>query len=1099
MDKRIIGNLGAALAALLAAASAFVACRHDFDSPYIPGSSGYAGDDWTRDDDGNGVADSLDKYSPECALPPRQCLENAKIISEISDQPNALSAHDMILWLGDTARVPALVWTPAEGSVRGYRLSSSDSSTVKPVDGRLAAVAAGSAQISVSVPGADSLTAVFSAKVASVGKKVESVSVADLTVLVGRDTAPVVTWTPANPLYADYLLTSGNPEVARVADRKIRGVFPGTADITLESMDGGHTAVFRATVEDGPTVIYTSSITAEDMYLVKDGEPTAPVLHWLPEKVTDKYFKLVSLDTNVVTILDKTQVAPKAPGTTQVYVIVLDGSGATTDFNVSVSSQAVPVKGVAASDLDLVAGADAVPPRLAWQPADATNRKYALSSGQPTVAAVQGGQILPLSMGIAQFLVTTTDGGFQDTFTVTVGRADTSNHVDSVKVANLAVPLGSDKKPSITWYPAFAGNRSYTLTSLDTTIAKPFGELVRPVKVGAVDFRLATVDGGLIAAFKVTVYPPEILAQMVSADTMYLVVGEEQSPSITWTPANATNLTYALKSLDTNYAAIVGGSRVHAEAVGKVRVQVTAADGPTTTFVVVISPNTVKLVSLSCPPFTLHLGDAAKDPPVAFNPPTATDKSLTLKGPAGNSVYSIDAQNRILALAPGKAPLTLVSGENPAITAICTVTVVSLVKSVSAKDDTLRLGSPAKDVTSGLTWDPPNATDKSFSLKSNDTTIVKISGHSYLPVGGGKTTVIVTALDGSNQADTFNVWVKIPVTGIVAKDHTMKTTDSLFSTTPLFTFSPSNATDKNWYLVYTDADASPAPSGIVKIMNGWQLLPQGPGKANVTVVSLDNTAVKDTFAVTVIRPVTGISAAAMSLRYGEADKEAQVTVSPADASDKGFTLTSGNTAVATVVGTTVHAVGPGSAVIKATSAYDASISGSFTVTVTVPVVSLSAATMTIKRPDGDRDPVITWTPANASNRTYVLNGGNPGIATVSANRIHPVAAGIVGFSVTSVDGGKVSTFQVTVTVPLEAISAADITMSRFDDDIYPAVIYSPSDAENKGYTLHSSDTGVASIVNGKIHAVSRGNADITITSTEDPSISDTFKVTVTII
>ncbi len=1169
------------LIAALAGAVGFtaVSCQRDFDSPYIPGSANYAGDDWTRDGDGDGIADSLEKYAPGCRLPPNQCLANAKLVSSISGKQNALYARDMLLWLDDAPQSPGLDWTPAEGSIRGYVLTSSDSTKVRPVGGRLQPMAIGSAQIYVTVPGADSLFTNFIAQVAVGGKKVQSVSVQDLAVLAGRDTMPNVTWFPVDALYRDFTLSSDKPDVARIADQKIRGIIPGHATITLHSLDGGHKAVFSATVLEGLPVVNTHSIAAEDMYLVRGAAAAVPTLHWLPENVTDKYYKLVSLDTNVVTILDKTQVYPKGAGTAQVYVIVLDGSGQTAVFGVFVADRAVPVTGIVAAPISLLAGADPVPPKLTWQPPDATNRKYYLTSGDSSSAVTQNGLIDPISMGNADFIVTTDDGAFKDTFTVSVGRPDTTNHVDSVAAADLSVPLGTDKKPAISWYPADAGNQTYSLSSQDTTIAQAAGEKVHPVKLGTTDFHLVSNDGGHTADFKVTVYLPEILVQSVTADTMYMLLDEERTPALAWSPNNATNLKYTLVSQDTAYASIVNGNTVHAKAVGYAKIQVIAADGPTSVFPVIISAKAVKLISMSCAPFNINLGDAPKDPQMAFNPATAANKAVTFKSLSGGNIISVNGQNKVVAVAAGKATLTAVSDENPNLTAECTVTVAALVKSIVAKDDTLRLGSAEKDVTPGLTWNPPNATDKSFALKSNDTSIVKINGKNYKGVGGGKTTVIVRALDGSNQADTFKVWVKIPVTGVVAKDYSMKTTDDLYGTSALFTLSPSNATDKTYFLRYTIPNATPAPSTVATIVNGWMLKPQGPGIISLTIVSSDNSAVKDTFSLTVIQPVTGISAAAASLKVGDADKDAVITIAPANASDKSFTLTSGNPSVASVVANKIHAVTGGTANFTAVSNYDASYSAAFTVTVSVPVISLSAADLNmkvgdpvrdpaitwnpsgatnkgyalassntsavlitaagklqavgagnaivtitssdgaktaafavavaqpvvslqaadlaLKKQDGDKDAVLTWNPNNATNKGYTLAGGSAYVATVVNNRIHPIGAGSAGFTVTSLDGGKVAGFTVTVYIGVENISARDLDMRTGDANLDPDLTWTPADATNKGYILTSNDPGTASITSdGKIHAVSRGNAQITVQSSEDKSIQATFSVQV---
>ncbi|MDB5050081.1 MAG: hypothetical protein JWO30_3152 [Fibrobacteres bacterium] len=1094
MENRSNRILGVTVLAALAGAVILVSCRRDFDSPYMPGSPGYAGDDWTQDKDGNGVADSIEKYSPACKLPPDQCLENAKVIGRISGEPNTLSARDMLLWLGDTGQAPSLIWNPAEGSVRGYVLASSDSSTVRPKDGMLVPMTVGSAQVFVTVPGADSLVASFIVKVVSGGQRVVSVSATDLTVLVGKDTAPNVTWTPANPLYRDYSLTSDNPDVARITSGKIRGVFPGKAAISLEALDGGHKTVFTVTVLEGPAVVYTNSITAEDLYLVRNGPPADPILHWLPEMVTDKYFKLVSVDTNIVTILDRTQVVPKAAGNTQVYVIVLDGSRATADFNVSVATQAVPVQGIKAAPLSLVAGADPVPPKLTWLPSDATNRKFYLSSNDPNVALAQSGVIHPLSMGVAELVVITEDGGYQDTFSVTVGRPDTTNHVDSVKVQDFSMPTGSSRKPAISWFPADAGNQSFTLSSDDVSVVAVSGEMLTAVKVGSANVVLTTQDGARTASFKVTVYPSEIPVTMIAADSMSLTIGQDMFPSLTWTPSDATNLSYTLFSLDTSIATIVG-TQVHAKAVGRVSVIVKSADDPSSVFQVVVNSSAVKLTGLIAQNFTMNVGDPDRDAAVGFLPSTATNKAVTLKSLSVTSVYSINA-NKVHALAPGKAPLTIVANENTGIAVTCTVTVVAMVKSVSAKDDTLRLGQPDKDASVLLTWEPPNATDKSFSLKSNDTNIVRTNGKAYKAIADGKTTVIVRALDGSGKADTFNVLVKVPVTGIVAKDYTMKTTDPDYSTTSLFTFSPANATDKNWYLNYTYPNASPAPSTLLTIVSGWQLRALSPGTVSLYVTANDNPAVKDTFTVTIIRPVTGISAAAITMKVGDADRDAIVTIAPGDASNKAYTLASGNTGVATVVGNKIHAAGGGSATFTAASTYDPSKTTTFTVTVSIPVISLSAPDIAMKVGDPVRDPVITWNPSGATNKGYSMASSNGSVVLITAaNKLQAAGPGSATITLTASDGGKTAPFTVSVTQPVVSFSVADLTMKKTDADRDPVITWIPGNASNKGYSLSGGNAGVATVVGNRVHAVGGGKAIFYANSSDGGKI-DTFTVTV---
>jgi uncharacterized protein YjdB len=1180
MGKGTLKGLGLAALAAIAGAVILSACRRDFDSPYLPGSPGYAGDDWTRDSDGNGVADSLDKYSPGCKLPPKLCLENAKVISGISDVKNSLNAKNITLWVGDGAQAPILEWTPSEGSLRGYSLSSSDTSKVLIRDDRLLPVAVGSVQISVSVPGADSLFTSFIAKVVSGGIRVQSVSAQDITMSSGRDTVAAVKWTPADADVKEYSLTSDQPLIASIANgQSIHGESAGKANITLVTADGSRKTTFAVNVIDGPQLIYTSSLTAETMFLVRGGSAEKPVLHWFPADATDKRYKLVPVDASVVSVTaDSQRVVPTKAGSTLVLAKALDGSGKATEFTVIVSGEAIEVTGIDAADLNLVQGADPVAPPLTWIPANATNRKYSLTSKDPGVAIVSSGLVMPISMGVSLFTVTTVDGGFTDTFTVTVGRPDTAIHVDSVEVAAFSMPMGSSRKPIPVWHPSDAGNQSFTLASDDTTVLRPEGEALRALKVGSASVRLTTADGGRTADFKVSVYGTEIPVTSIAAEPMSLTMGQEMPPVATWSPLDATNPAFTLISQDTGIVTIAGGARVFAKGVGTANVIIKAADGPTGVFQVVVNAIAVKLISMTAANFTMNVGDSPRDAVLSFNPSGATNKAVTLKAPAGSPVISVNAQNKVAALAPGKALLSIVSNENANITAACSVTVVALVKSVSAKDDTLRLGQAEKDVSGLMTWDPPNATNKDFTLKSNDTTIVKPTGNkTYKAMAGGRTTVVVRASDGSGKADTFNVWVKIPLTQIIAKDVALKTTDPLYNTDPLMTFVPATASDKTWWLAHVNATAG---ASVVAIQNGWQLKPVGPGAAAIIANSSDDPAVNDTFIVTITQPVTGITATAFTMKVGDPDREGIIAIQPANATDKSYTLTAGTPAVATVVGNKIHAVAGGSATFTAASVSDPSKSAQFVVTVnvgvisvtaadlsmkvgdpdrepaitwnptgatnknfslatsnaavvsivggtklhaagggsanvivtpadggkgdtlvvtvTVPVVSITVADITLRKGEGDKEPVIAWNPATATNKGYTLTGGAAGIATVppGGTKIHPAGSGSAIMTATTTDGGKTASFTVTVVVPVERIKGTDLSMWTGFPDESPTVEVSPSDATNKQYTLTSLDPDVATIVNGKIHAVDRGTARIVATSLDDEGITDTFEVTV---
>jgi uncharacterized protein YjdB len=1077
-----------------------ISCHRDFESPYIPGSKTYAGDEWTRDADHDGIADSVAKYSPTCTLSPPKCLEQAKVVSVLQQGQNSVVALNMVLWMGDAVVPPRLIWSPAEASIMGYRLTSSDSSVVKPIDGSLKAVSAGSAQITVFVPGSDAVAATFIIRVMAVGKRVVSISAKDITLDINRDTVPQVLWSPTDASVQEYFMQSDRPDRARIEGQKIRGVAVGIATITLETTDGGKKTAFTVTVQAPLDVVMTDSIYAEEMFMVSGATPEPPVIHWYPDKAADKRYNLLSLDTSIASLNDKKDmVVPKATGIARVYALALDGSAKTSPFIVNVFPEAVPVKGIKAADMNLILASEPQVPNFTWLPPNATNRKYSLVSGLPEVASTLNGKISALTMGTSEFIVTTQDGAFQDTFMVNVGRADTAIHVDSVRVPAFSVALGTDRKPTILWYPENSGNRAYSLVSNDTSIAVAIGEFIHPVRVGTTKFTLTAADGAQKAMFQVTVYVPVTPVTSLLAKPMSIVLNDpDQSPEIEWTPASASNLKYTLSLTDTTFATIIGGNKVHAKAIGSATVLVKSEDGPTTTFLITIYSRAVAVTSVSVGNLTMNLGDIPRDPPnIVWKPTNATNKKYSLKAAVGATLVATITLNKIEAVGLGKTVITLTPEDNPALAVPCTLTVVSLVRSISAPDDTLRLGAPDQDVTPRLVWDPQNPTSKNFTLTSNDTNVVKPIGKFLRAVNGGKTTVTVIALDGSNKADTFKVVVQIPMTKIMGKDYTMKTTDPLYSTGPLISWLPANVSVNFFALSYTYPNLIPSPTSIVTIVSGWQFKPVGPGTVSITVMSVDNNALKDTLLLTIIVGVQGVIAGNMTMSVGDADQSPVLTWTPTNATNKGSYVYGGTPGIATVVGNKVHPVGPGTATFLVKSVEDSTITSAFSVTVAQPIISVVAADISMKVGELDRDPSLTWNPATTPVKTYTLTSLNPASLMIVSGKLHAMAAGNASVIINTTDGNKVDTFFVYITQPVNSLTVADMILKK-GEDRDPVISWNPTSASNKGFALMSLNTSIASIITGnKVHGVAAGATNIVATSADGGKV-DTFSVSVSV-
>ena len=166
------------------------------------------------------------------------------------------------------------------------------------------------------------------------------------------------------------------------------------------------------------------------------------------------------------------------------------------------------------------------------------------------------------------------------------------------------------------------------------------------------------------------------------------------------------------------------------------------------------------------------------------------------------------------------------------------------------------------------------------------------------------------------------------------------------------------------------------------------------------------------------------------------------------------------------------------------------------VSVTGVTLNKSATTMLI----GNKETLTaTVTPANAANKTVTWSTSNAGVATVAGGEITAVAKGSTVITVTTADGGKTATCNVTVSDTAVAVTGVSLNKSSMSITIggteLLTVTFTPTGATNQNVTWSSSNTTVATVSNGTITAKAAGTATITVT-TADGNKTATCTVTV---
>ncbi len=306
---------------------------------------------------------------------------------------------------------------------------------------------------------------------------------------------------------------------------------------------------------------------------------------------------------------------------------------------------------------------------------------------------------------------------------------------------------------------------------------------------------------------------------------------------------------------------------------------------------------------------TLDIGEKAVKKGETFTltatvgPSDATDKTVIWSS-SDDNIASVDAKGKVTAVNGGSAVITAESG---GVKATCSVTVTVDVTGVSL-DVTEKTAEKGETFTITATVEPSDATDKTVTWTSSNTSVATVdSDGKVTAVGGGF--AVITATVGEKTA-TCNVTVTTDVTAVTL-DIAEKTVKKGETFTLTATVAPSDVTDKKvTWSSDNDSVASVDSNGKVTAVGG--------GSAVITAAAGGKTA---TCNVTVTVPVSGVTldVTEKSVATGESFT-LTATVEPSDATDKTVTWTSSNATVATVDSNgKVTAIGTGSAVITATA------------------------------------------------------------------------------------------------------------------------------------------------------------------------------------
>ncbi len=763
-----------------------------------------------------------------------------------------------------------------------------------------------------------------------------SLSKTSMTLVEGDSETISATVSPSNATNQTVSWSSSPSDVASVDGGKVTALKPGKATVTVTTADGGKTATCSVTVEAKKIPVTGVTLDKTEAELV-EGESITLTATIAPEDATDKTVSWVSSDEEIAKVDSVGKVSAIAPGTADITVTTTDGEKKAV-FALTVVAKVVPVESIAIDKetLELVEG-DSATLTATVSPDNASDKTYAWTSSNPDVATVaEDGTVTAIAPGNTTITATSNDGG--KTASCEVSVAKRIIHVESVTLSGeTSVTAGDTVTFTYTITPSDATVQDVKWSSSDESVIKVDADGTAVVlKNGVATITVTTVDGEKTASAKILASPLLVSSLSLDVTSLTLAAGEEGKLVATVAPENATNKELSWKSLTTSVATVDAEGNVKAVKPGTAKIRVSTTDGSKLNAECEVTVTKAKVavtgVSLDNTLLLISVGESRKLS-ATVKPSGATNKEVSWAS-SNESVATVDSNGNVKGLKEGSATIT-VTTKDGSKTATCKVTVSKPVSTIAVTGVSLNKTSLSLTVgesqSLSATVSPSNASDKSVSWKSSNTSVATVDGSGNVKaVKAGTAKVTVTTKDGSKTA-TCNVTVKsssVAVTSISLNKKDLYLSEGE-SEKLIVTFNPSDATNKEvTWESDTPSKATVDNNGNVKAVKA--------GTATITVTTKDGSRIARCLvhvSAAVIN-VTGVSVSPTSVTLAEGErKELTATVKPSNATKKSVTWTSSNTTVATVsTSGLVTAKSAGTATITVTT-----VDGSYTAKCTVTV------------------------------------------------------------------------------------------------------------------------------------------------------------------
>lgn len=845
---------------------------------------------------------------------------------------------------------------------------------------------------------------------------------------------------------------------------QLTGKKVGTAIITVSSMDGNYSDTCVVNVVQLAEKI-TLDYTALTLYAGKTKTLGAKLK---PSTTSDQKIVWTSSNKAVAKVNSKGKITAVSGGTAVIKATSGDKQTSST-CRVTVLEDVTKITLSAKSKLVRVGQTKTV--TATALPKTATNRKVIWQSSNTKVAKVSAdGKIKGIAKGTATVTAYSADKKVKASCTVTVIKSVTGvslNYSTVTMTANKKLTLKASVKPSDAYYKQVTWKSSNydvaDVSSSGTVTAK---------KPGYAEITVRTKDGGYKAVCRVLVVQP-VTSVSLNMKEAYLDIGGSLTLKATVKPSNATDKSVVWSSSDKKIARVSSNGTVKGIKSGTVTVTAKTVSGSKVATCKIHVVRKVKSITLNKSDMVLYLNGSATLK-AYITPSDATVK--TVKWTSSNtSVLRVSSKGVLTPVKPGKAVVTAKTVDG-GLTAKCNVSVEIPATALKLSKSSLTLYS-GKSETVTATISPNNTTNKTVTWTSSDTKVATVQNGKITGVGGGKATITAKTSNGITRTCTVTVLKSVSSVSLNNSSVSMYTGSTYKLTAAVL---PADASNKK--VTWTSGN-----NGIATVDETGTVKAVKAGTVTVTATTADG-GFKATCKVTVLQHVTSVTLDKTSLVLSRgSEAKLTATVLPADASSKSVKWESSNPEIVSVSVSgvvTAKAVGDATVTVITDDGAKKAVCR-INVYESVTGVSLDINEKILYIGESVTINAIV-APSDASNKSINWSSGDPSVANVASDgTVTALKVGEATVTAKTADGGFTDTCRITVRAHVTgvALSAGEVSVVRGGTCQLTASVV-PGNSFEKGIVWHSENEEIATVENGTVTALKKGETVITATSVD---------------